>query len=218
MERLFNYSVAMDIPLKFAVYWARWRLWTLVDSNNLKQDGAKRSVEMGDALILSELSEIGDLTIGTEPPLKLRLITDPRAKRSVSVDGEAEFTISDVKMFSHDREIRDPVERDIAWIFMNYGDWVSGEPRAIFADDALEGIEFEWLPRERLNAGQRFELIGTLSSVFSRYYAECTFGPDGLIQTEAALIPDWFKPLQNSEHKSEALPLWRFVRKPGCVD
>lgn len=54
-----------------------------------------------------------------------------------------------------------------------------------------------------------------LSTMFSRYYAEHTLGDEGVVQTEAELIPDWFAPLMASDHKSEALPLWRFILQPN---
>ena len=47
--------------------------------------------------------------------------------------------------------------------------------------------------------------------MFSRYYAEQTIGKEGVIQTEADLMPDWFAPLVSTNCKSKALPLWRFI-------
>jgi hypothetical protein len=75
----------------------------------------------------------------------------------------------------------------------------------------LDAIEFEWTPRERSNPDQRFEMIGTLSTMFSRHFAERTLGKEGVIQTEAAMVPNWFVPLVDIEYKSKTLPLWRFI-------
>ena len=49
----------------------------------------------------------------------------------------------------------------------------------------------------------------------SRYYAAETLSNDGVVQTEADLIPDWFAPLTKRGYKSEVLPLWCFVAKPS---
>lgn len=125
--------------------------------------------------------------------------------------------IGDVAALSGDNEITDPVEQSIAWIFMQYGEWECSEPHALLSGNDLEAIEFVWTPRERPNEGQDFEMIGTLSSMFSRYYAGQTIGEQGVIQTEADLIPGWFAPLVDTQYKSKALPLWRFVLAPNRV-
>jgi hypothetical protein len=149
--------------------------------------------------------------IGTKPPLKLRFIADPSKPRSLSPTGEVVMTIGRAAVFCGDTEIVDPIERNIAWIFMQFGDWDCGDPQAIHAEHEVEAIELIWTPRERPNERERFEMVGTLSSMFSRYYATKTLGEEGVIQTEAELTPGWFAPLVASDHVTIALPLWRFI-------
>ena len=218
VEKLTAYAAAVGCPLKLALYWARWRIWTLVDIAALESEGEKFSIDMMKAMQLSELAQLGDRTIGTTPPLRLRLLADPSKPRTVAPDGEAMFTIGDAKIFCGDEEIVDPLEQRIAWIFMQYGDWQCSEPEARLSGETLEAIEFVWTPRERANEGERFEMIGTLSAMFSRYYAERTLQQDGIIQTEAELIPDWFVPLIDGGHKKRALPLWIFELQPNPTD
>jgi hypothetical protein len=94
---------------------------------------------------------------------------------------------------------------------MQFGDWQCSEPRALLSGDQLDAIEFRWTPRERANPDQNFEVIGSLSKMFSRHYAEQTLGKEGVIQIEAAMMPNWLAPIVDVNYKSKALPLWRFV-------
>jgi hypothetical protein len=71
MARLSDYARAMGVPLKLALYWARWRIWTLLDSSDLKESDGRLGIDMFDAVRLSELARVGDRSIGTTPPLKL---------------------------------------------------------------------------------------------------------------------------------------------------
>jgi hypothetical protein len=214
--KLQNYASAMNCPLKFALYWSRWRIWTLIDAKDLAVVAdEKRGIDMFRAAMLNDLSRLGDRLIGTTPPLKLRFLADVSKPHSISPDGEAVFTIGDVAVFSGDTPITDATERNIAWIFMHFGDWECSEPRAILNGNELEAIEFEWLPREPANDGQNFEKIGFLSSMFSRRYATQTLGNVGVIQTQADLKPGWLTPLVAAEVPRTKLPLWRFVIQPN---
>jgi hypothetical protein len=178
--------------------------------------GGKLSIDMFKAVAVNELAQLGDRMLGTRPPLKLRLIVDRSKPHSLAPDGEARFWIGDVAVLCGDKIIHDPIEQRIAWTLMQFGDWECGGPYAVMSgDDDLGAIEFVWTPRERPNKEEDFEMIGTLSSMFSRYYAEQTLSKEGIIQTEADLIPDWFRPLVDAGCKSKVLPLWRFVIQPN---
>ncbi len=213
MARLQNYASVMRAPLKFALYWARWRLWTIVDTSRFEESDGKLKIEMLRAFTANEFAELGDRTIGTTPPLRFRLRADPSKERTVGPDGETRFTICHAAFYSGEQEITDPIEQQIAWILADYGDWVSKEPEARITNGLLDAIELTWTPREKINLTERFETIGILSSMFSRHYASHTLNEEGVIQTEADLIPDWFAPLLDPHYKSKALPLWRFVQQ-----
>ena len=215
LTKLKNYALAMNCLLKFALFWSQWRMWTLIDAEDLAPADDKLGIDMFRAAMLNDLSRLGDRLIGTTPPLKLRLIADASKPHSISPAGEAAFTIGDVALFSGDTPITDTTERNIAWIFMQFGDWDCGEPHAILDGDELQAIELEWLPKVVANDGQNFKMIGALSSMFSRYYATQTLGNEGVVQTQAELKPDWLAPLVASEDPQTKLPIWRFVIQPN---
>ncbi|MGO7821247.1 hypothetical protein ACC684_28765 [Rhizobium ruizarguesonis] len=217
VDKLTAYAEVTGCPLKIAVYWARWRFWSLIDAADLAPISDKKlSIDMLASMQFSQLGRVGDRLIGTKPPLTLRLIADTTKERSIAPNGEVVYTIAAAKLLCNGNEIVDSVERNLAFTFMQYGDWEVSDPLPILDPELLlEAVELEWTPRERANPDEHFEMIGTLSSMFSRYYAERTIGPDGITQTEADLVPNWFKPLLDKGHKSDALPLWRFAVQPS---
>jgi hypothetical protein len=216
VERLQEYAALMQCPLKFALYWARWRIWALIAPEDLALDGGKLSIDMMKAIRVSEMAALGDRTIGTKPSLRLRLLADRKKPRFVTDAGQADMTIAGVEFICADSKITDSVEKEIAWIFMQFGEWESSGPTAIMSGKDVEALEFEWKPRQRANEG--FEMIGTLSSMFARYYASQTLDDTGVIQTEAEFTPGWLVPLISADGPSKGLPLWRFALRPKRND
>lgn len=131
-------------------------------------------------------------------------------------DGIVNMTIGGVQMFCGEDEILDSIEREIAWIFMLHGQWKENGPEVELDGDRLKAIEFRWDPLERQNEG--FEIVGTLSRMFARYYAEMTVDEHEVVQVHAPLRPGWFAPLVSTDYESKVLPLWRFILQPNSDD
>jgi hypothetical protein len=207
-ERLEAYSAATGAELKIAVFWARWSIWTLVTPAFFADANGDVILDMGAAVRGNELGTLGDLMIGTRSPLTLRLIMDQVATSAVGADSTVKAVIQRAVMFSGGEEIAYPVEQEIAWIFISHGEWAGNEAVPIFEADRLVALDFSWEPRERTNEG--FEMIGTLSRMFSRHFAEETLRDGQIVQLRAAHRPGWFEPLISHEYVSKVLPLWRF--------
>lgn len=156
----------------------------------------------------NELGELGDRTVSTTPPLRLRLTMDPARTSLIGPDGMVDMTIGDAALYCGESRIVDPIEQQIAWIFIQHGEWQENGPEAITEGDRMVAIEFRWEPEERSNNG--FEMVGSLSRMFSRYFAEQTIVGREVVQLRAPLQPGWFAPLIAHDHVSQALPLWRF--------
>lgn len=212
-EQLEAYATATGGQLKLAVYWARWAIWTLVSPDKFVDMNGDLTLDMISAMKASELGELGDRTIGTKPPLRLRIIADPEKTDAIAADGTVKITIGGAEVFCGDEEIRDPLELEIAWMFMQYGQWEESGPFAEVKNDELRAIEFKWEPAQQENDG--FEMIGTLSRMFARYYAEMTVNDQEAVQVHAPLRPGWFAPLVSPDYKGKNLPLWRFFLQPG---
>ena len=209
-EKLENYASATGGELKLAVFWARWGIWTLVSPGIIADADGNLTLDMENALRLNELGQLGEMMIGTKPPLRFVLEADPSKPSLIAPDGRVEFTISAAKIYCGDSEILDPVEQQLAWIFMHYGDWNGTGPRPLFEGKRLTAIEYRCEPEEQKNEG--FEMIGNLSRMFSRYYAEQTVREKEIVQLHAPARPEWFAPLVTPGYHSEVLPLWQFTQ------
>lgn len=212
-DALIAYAKATGAELKVAVFWARWQIWTLVSPDRLIDTDGGLELDMQMAMRVNELARLGDRMIGTRAPLRLRLTTDPERTSPIAADGTVLITLGRAQIFCGDEEVTDPVEQEIAWVFMQHGDWREHGPDAVVDGDLLRAIEFRWEPEELTDQG--FEMVGTLSRMFARYYAEHTVEEDAIVQLRAPLRPNWFAPLVQSEHKSKALPLWCFIQQPN---
>ncbi|MCV5580102.1 hypothetical protein OFO05_32375, partial [Escherichia coli] len=72
------------------------------------------------SLANSEMAMLGDLMVGTKPPLIFELVADKT--KDASVEGnQARFIIGDVKMYCGETEIEDRQEKDIAFYLLRFG-------------------------------------------------------------------------------------------------
>ena len=85
-------------------------------------------------------------------------------------------------------------------------------PIADLDEDRLLAVEFRWDPEQNTNQG--FEMIGTLSEMFCRYYSEQTMSDQQVVQLLAQARPGWFAPLVASDYDMKVLPLWQFKILP----
>lgn len=211
-EKLKKYASATGGQLKLAIYWARWRVWTLVSPERFVDLDGNITLDLGTAMTENELVYLGDQVVGTVPPLRIRLEADPGTSETVAADGTVNFTISAMRIYVGEEEILDPTERGIVWMFMQYGEWTETGPVADLDGDRLLAVEFRWDPEE--NANQGFATIGTLSRIFCRYYSDQTLKDQEVVQLYAPPRPGWFAPLAASKYEKKTLPLWQFNLYP----
>lgn len=212
-EKLQAYAAATGGELKLAVFWARWSLWTVITPEKFTNEHGDVTLDMMSALMANELAALGDLTIGTRPPLELRLTMDPARTGPIGPDGTAAATIGQAQVFCGGQELTDPLEQRLVWTLMNYGEWELIGPNAITHGKRLDAIVFRWEPQEDHDQG--FETIGTLSRMFARYFAEETLKGTDVVRLQAPIQPDWFEPLLRWDESSRTLPLWRFSQQPS---
>lgn len=215
-DSLESYAAATGAELKLAVFWARWSMWTLVTPSRFLDGRGDVVLDMMTAAKGNELSALGDLTIGTRSPLKLRLTMDPARTGLIGDDGLVTAVIGQTAIYAAGTELSDPTEREIAWILMQHGEWACGDEVPVVEGNHLVAIDFTWEPPESANQG--FEMIGTLSRMFSRYYAGMTVRDGEVVQLQAPLRPGWFEALIRPDYKSKALPLWRFELQPSYIE
>ena len=97
-KKLEAYSSATGGQLKLAAYWAKWRVWTLVSPEHSVDADGNVTLDMPTAMKVNELSRLGDVMIGTRPPLKLLITCDPERTSPIAPDGMVELSIARVQI------------------------------------------------------------------------------------------------------------------------
>ncbi|MER9998818.1 hypothetical protein NKJ90_08250 [Mesorhizobium sp. M0051] len=211
-KTLDRYAIATGGSLKLAVFWARWSIWTLVDPEKLAPGGGDLTVDMMEALKVSEMASLGDESLGMRAPLLLRLATDPKRTSPIAPDGTVHLTIGKAQIFSGGFELSDRSDQQIAWTVMQYSDWETKEPRAVVDGDRLIALEFDCAPLEMSYQG--FETAGPLSRIFARYYADQTMKNGEVVRISAPAQPEWFGALRLKGGDGR-MPMWRFILEPN---
>jgi hypothetical protein len=221
LEGARRYADWTGARLMMAHYWAGLNLWTLIDSNALTVTGRAATLTVEAALPVSELGLLGDQWLATTPPLVLSLIADksrPRAVESGPNEQTAHFTIGAVELSCAGRRIDDPLEQEIAARLMFFGSWQAEQQLHYDEGGKVDRLEYVFMPTERAPAPQKFEMVGTLSSMYSALYNLSTLAEEGRVRALrrepepgalAELVPhDYWN------RRDRALPLWRFDLKP----
>jgi hypothetical protein len=68
---LVKYAALTGSAPRVAIYWAGPSLWFLVDPEHFTIRGSKATLDMRVAMAESEMASLGDMMIGTVPPLEL---------------------------------------------------------------------------------------------------------------------------------------------------
>jgi hypothetical protein len=80
------------------------------------------------AMKINEMADLGDMQVGTTPPLVLRVLTDPTKPRDLDAEGKVNFTIAKVELYCGGIHIEPREEQNLAYYFMLYGNWTGSEP------------------------------------------------------------------------------------------
>lgn len=220
-QRLLRYAQLTDLPLYFAIFWSRLKLWTLVPDSALVDDGARARVTFDSAMKANFMSDmLGDVHIGTTPPLTLRVSADLAKPRAVHSDGTSEFTTSRVELLCAGRPIVRPVERQVGLYCMLYGSWDAPGWVPVLEDGSLSAVELPCVPDVRPDEpadGQEFQLLGPLSSMISRHYDSLTIRDGEVVKLRADVEANKLGVVIPADYAGEALPLWRLRQQPSLA-
>ncbi len=217
LSTLIEYAEAFGIPLKIALYWSRWKLWTLIDTKYFNRDKSDLFISLFDALKRNEMALLGDCMIGTVPPLSFRVYADPQKPREVDTNGKVHFTIGKAAIYANGVEINDELEKQLAWFFILHGRWDKVDQPAKIVNGHLDYTEFSVSPME-WDRNQGFAMLGFLSEMISSQYNLLT-SPEGHIRQLAPdQQPNQLSVLIPHNYKGGVLKLWRFTLQPNYDD
>jgi hypothetical protein len=205
LASLQTYADMVGAPLKLAIFWSLWNIWTVISPDRFRRPNGGLRVKMKDAVLANESEKLGEVIIMTKPPLRLVLGAATDMPRSLSAEGLANFIIGSAKLYSGDVELTDPRDRKLAEVLLFYGEWSTEGPLAITDGGEFAGVQFVATPEEPSDQG--WDGIGWASRIFSRYYATQTIDGDQVIQLHGEAAPDWFAPLSDWDFKNSKLPL-----------
>jgi hypothetical protein len=211
LEGLMRYSNKMSCELLIAVYWARWNIWTLVRPDAFKTHSEKRTLDMLEAMKANHMVTLGDYSVGTRFPLSLVMHADKGQPRMIKPDGSVSFTISKVEVFCAGQLVGDRVERRIATCLMFFGKW-NYETEPTVVGNELEAVEHRWVPE--VDNDQGFEVVGSLSEMFSTFYKVATQDDGQMGKLRLDVAPGSWGSLIPPDYKGKTLPLWRFRQHP----
>lgn len=205
LASLQTYADMVGTPLKLAIFWSLWNIWTVISPDRFRRPGGSLRITMGDALRANEFGRLGEVMIMTKTPLRLVFGAKTDLPHSLSAEGLAKFVIGSAKLYSGAKELIDPRDRNLAWVLLRYGEWSMEGPLAVTDAGAFAGVEFVATPQEPSDQG--WDGIGSASRIFSRYYAAQTIDKDQVIQLHGKAAPEWFAPLSDWDFKNSKLPL-----------
>jgi hypothetical protein len=212
LEGLERYAKQVGTPLRIAIYWARWNLWTLNNPTRFARSGYYAQLEFRQATMQSEMAVLGDFVVGTKYPLVLRLITATDKPRSVSAEGVVTMTFKSFEITCADSLIEDKTEQNIALYLMMHGKWEYDGGYIEFDDSGLPVATVHTVSPNEITPNQGFEIIGSLSSLYSQLYNELTL-EEGRVARLRLTDPTAIAPVIPLQHQKKSLPLWRFVQK-----
>lgn len=211
--KLKRYSDLCKINLMFAIYFSSWNQWGLVPIEAFKKKNNLYVIDFATAMAKSEMSLIGDQTIGTSPDLEFHVLADEEEANKINDDGQALFTTRKIKIYCAGNEVEDPVEKEIAFYLMRFGDWVEKESEAIIDKDKLLGMKFIHTPESQTE--ENFSIIGRLSTMVTNMFKEHTVKDGKVVAVNSPLDPEQFKVFIPEDYKGQQLPLWRFILQPN---
>jgi len=211
LEALRRYAAMFGTPLRVAIYWAQWNQWTLNRPESFSNKINYSTIGFQTAMKRNEMAVLGDYTIATRFPLSLTMVADTDQPRSINANGAATFHVRRSEVSCAGKPIDDKVGRNIALYLMMYGKWEYDGGRVSLDENGLpSAVVHSVAPSEIVNPDQHFEMVGSMSSLYSHLYNSLTL-EDGLVTKLRVKDPTSLAPVIPRDWNSQALPLWRFV-------
>jgi hypothetical protein len=215
-----RYGQLTRAPVAIAHYWSAANLWTLVDLDRMQLRDGQYELELTDALRFNQMGRFGDRTIGTVPPLELRLDVEELGERARP--DSATVVIRNVELLAAGEPLVDDVEQRIAFLLFRYGRWDVDAPAELDSAGRITSFVLRAAPPEEAREiveQQGFAMVGALSSMYSAIFNEVTLDDEGAVRRLdhhsepgelGSLIPaDYFQRLDRQ------LKLWVLQLQPA---
>lgn len=213
LSTLRRYADLNDCPVKLAVYWSHWKLWTLTDLQYFEVIGDRLELKFSQAFKFNEMYRLGDSWIRSKPPLTLRLYANPQMPRKVVYGGKTEFYVHDVCLCSAGEVIRDELETKIAWFLLRNGNWQNFSISFDVTDDLINYADYCFSPTEP-NPDEPFQNIGFLSELLSNQYRRLMLHDARKPVLTPGIHPSEMGVVIPRDYNGKTLSLQRFIVYP----
>jgi hypothetical protein len=223
VQGLRRYGELTGTPVAVAHYWSAANLWTLVDLERMQPRNGRFEIELTEAMRFNEMARFGDRTVGTVPPLELRLEVEELGERARP--DAATVVIRDAQLLAAGKSLADEVEQRIAFLLFRYGRWEVETPATVDSNGRITAFALQAAPPPEAQEAVRrqgFAIVGALSSMYSAIFNEVTLDDEGAVRRLdhhsepgeiGSLIPaDYF------ERPDRQLKLWVLQIEPADED
>jgi hypothetical protein len=166
-----EYADLVAHELRLAIYWSKWRIWTLVDPVVLVDDpenSRRRRLAFGDACMHNEMVSLGDALILARPPMGVRvritkINSETRARGAATILAR----IESLEVFAGDHTITSDQDRRVALHLLFYGTWQS-QDWTLHLDEGTDYLTLQATPQEGMSADvSGYASIGYLSTHYT---------------------------------------------------
>lgn len=216
LRKLKAYADINRADLKIAIYFSRVNQWTLLSPESFLEENGKLWIDLPHAMARSEMSVFGDRNIATLPLLRFEMICDQEGEEPlISGDRTATIMAREIKMHCGDQFLESPMEANIAFYLMRYGDWEVTQDPVVVDSGRISTVSYSSSPREAI-AGQDFQIVGSLSSMVSSAFRELTVDNNtGIVSLDVKYDPSFFELKIPLNYKGIGLPIWQFIIQPN---
>ena len=214
LDGLVRYAALTGSAPRVAIYWSGPGLWLLVDPEHFATQGSKATIDMRVAMAESDMADLGDMMIGTVPPLEFTFKVHEIGSLTPTGQNTAKVTIQiDGTAISADgRELTGAAERRLAFYLMWNGKWPETEHHD-WEDGRLTNQRFRYEPEEWPRK-QGFAIVGFYSELLARSFWLQTSDEGVVTKLTADLDPNRQGFVIPDDYHSDELPLWRMRLQP----
>lgn len=187
--------------------------WTLVPLEGVSRGpGGGYRIELADAMTKNHFGALGDRAVGVRPPLEIAsqsILSDTPSSQPSSSP-----SIDRIEYRDGARRLKTLEAQTLVSFFVATGDWeISHETVTDESGVVIQRVVAA--PEVRANPEEHFEFVGTLSTMYSRYFEGLTTTPGGNIAIDVPATPGSLARLIPDNLEESELDLWIFELAPG---
>ncbi|WP_449371778.1 hypothetical protein [Arthrobacter psychrolactophilus] len=208
VNRMQRFGEQFGAEVFIAFYFPEMLIWALVPLTDLCEGpGGGFRTTVRESVIHNQIGLLGDLHVGTVSPLECIIIPDPTKKNEIDESGQAHFTVGSIEFRAGGNQLTSKAEKQLAYFLMLHGSWI-GEQTPIHDDGKIAELRIVAQPVE--NSGQGFDIVGSLSSMYSKLFESSTSDHLGVTSLDISVKPGMLVSLVPHDYDSSTLPIWRF--------